>query len=227
MTMKRSLIIFLLLMIATSLSACGLLLEFENLRHSEPSDHYLYVPPNYTDDTFWPAFIAIGGINETGRDCLRTWMQYAEENEFILICPVLTESNGGWLQSEGEEVISSILGAVSQEYNLTSKSFLVGFSTGAQFVIGYTFRYPAFVAGTSVISTGNVYQINNFNASRVPFLITVGELDPNRIDLARNFHNNLSRNGFNSTFYILEEAGHEVSESAISLTFQLFHRVYP
>jgi predicted esterase len=154
-------------------------------------------------------------------------MQYAEENEFILICPVLADSEGGWLQSEGEEAISSILGAVAQEYKIKSRSFLVGFSAGAQFVIGYTLRYPSFVSAVSVISTGNVYQPTNFNASRVPFLITIGDQDPNRIDLARDFNIMLNRSGFNSTFYILEGVKHEISPSAINLTLQLFHQVNP
>lgn len=228
MTMKKSkIIILLILLISTFLSACGLLLEFESLRHQEPSQYYLFAPPNYNGDSSWPAFIGIGGFGQTGRDCLRTWMPYAEENEFILICPVLTESNGAWLQSEGEEAISAILGAVSQEYNINSRSFLVGFSAGAQFVIGYSFRYPSFVSAASVISTGNVYPLYNANASRVPFLITVGTEDPNRIDLARDYHTLLKRSGFNSTFYLIEGASHEISESAINLTLQLFRQYNP
>lgn len=227
MTFKRTQIVILLLLLGAFLSSCGLLLEFENLRHQEPSQYYLFAPPNYTGEDRWPAFIAIGGFGQTGRDCLRTWMQYAEENKFILICPVLAEANGSWLQFEGEEAISAILGAVSQEYKIFSKSFLVGFSSGAQFVIGYTFRFPGFVSAASVISTGNVYPLYNSSANRVPFLITVGEQDPNRIDLARDFHTLLSRSGYNSTFYIIEETGHEISPTAIDLTLQLFHQVNP
>ena len=209
------------------LSACGLLLEFENLRHREPSEYYLFAPPNYTGENYWPAFIAIGGFGQSGRDCLRGWMQYADENKFILICPVLADSEGGWVQSDGEEAIISILAAVSEEYKITSKSFLVGFSAGAQFVIGYTFSYPSFVSGASVISTGNVYQPFDNNASRVPFLITIGDQDPNRLDIAKDFHAMLTNRGFTSTFYIIEDAGHEISESAVKLTLQLFHQVNP
>ncbi|MEK6222899.1 MAG: hypothetical protein N2D54_11690, partial [Chloroflexota bacterium] len=89
-----------------------------------------------------------------------------------------------------------------------------------------TWSYPNFISGTSVISTGNTYPVN-YNAVRVPFLITIGDQDPNRINLATTFNAELKRLGFNTSYYIIEGVGHEVSPSAINLTLQLFKRVNP
>ena len=225
--MKPTRIVLLSLAFAYILSACGFVLEFENLRSREPADYYLFAPPNYTGDTTWPAFIFVGGFGMSGRDCLRTWMQYAEENEFILICPDFPSTGGAWLQDESEDNLVAILGAVAQEYNIKSRSFLAGFSAGAQFVIGYTRNYPNFVAAVSVISAGDVFPLTNPSVRRVPFLITIGEQDPNRINLARDFYTTLNRANFDVSLYILEGVEHEISESAINLTLQLFNRVNP
>ena len=225
--MKTSRIIILLLLFITLLSACGFLLEFDNLRRQEPADYYLFAPPNYTGDSTWAAFIFFGAFGTSGRDCLRTWMQYAEENEFILICPGFASTAGAWLQDESESDLVAILGAVAQEYNIKSRSFLAGFSAGGQFVIGYTRNYPNFVSAVSVISAGDVFTLTNPSVRRVPFLITIGDQDPNRIDLARDFYTTLINGGFDVSFYIIEGAEHEISESAINLTLQLFHRVNP
>ena len=225
--MKTSRIITLTLLFTTLFTACGLLLEFENLRSREPADYYLFAPPNYTGESTWPAFIFVGSFGTSGRDCLRTWMQYAEENQFILICPDFAATGGAWLQDEAEADLVAILGAVANEYDIKSRSFMAGFSAGAQFVIGYTRNYPNFVSGVSVISTGDVFPLTNAAVRRVPFLITIGELDHNRINLARDFHTTLNNAGFDVSFYIIEGAEHEISESAINLTLQFFHRVNP
>ena len=223
---KKSTALILIIILTSLISGCGLLLEFENLRHREPTQYYLFAPPNYTGESNWPAFIYVGGFGQTGRDCLRTWMQYAEEYEFILVCPVLAGADGGWIQGDGEEKVVAILGAVAEEYKINSKSFVVGFSAGAQFMIGYTFSYPNFVSGASIISTGNAYPIRS-SARRVPFLITIGDQDPNRLNLARDFNIELVEAGFSSTHYILEGIGHEVSPTAINLTLQHFQRATP
>lgn len=225
-SMKKHHALILVLLFSLSLSACGLFLEFDNLRHSEPYDYYLFVPPSYTGDTYWTALIAVGGFGDTGRDCLRTWMDYADQNQFILICPVLPAADGGWVQAAGEAQLVSILSAVAQEYNLNSKSYLAGFSAGGQFVIGYAFSYPSFVAGVSVISTGNTYPLN-LRARGISWLITVGDQDPNRMNLAADITTNFRKAGFTASYYLLEGIEHELSQQAIDLTLQHFGNVTP
>lgn len=223
--MKSARIMLPLLLFGVLLSACSFLLEFDSLREREPFDYYLFAPPNYTGESTWPAFIAIQQFGSSGRDCLRTWMQYAEEHRFILVCPTLASAGGSWLQSEAELQIVAILGAVSQDYNIRSKTFYVGFSAGAQFVIGYSFTYPDFVSGVSIISTSDYFPLTSVAARRIPFLITVGDQDPNRIDVAKDFNALLTRSGFSSDYYILEGVEHEISASAINLTLRFFDRV--
>jgi poly(3-hydroxybutyrate) depolymerase len=225
--MKRLYLLLPLITLSLLLSACGLLLEFEELHQRDPYDYYLFAPPNYDGTEYWPAFIGIHGQGGSGRDCLRTWMEYAEEYQFILICPNMPSTPDGWVQSESEDYLVGILAEVSQEYLIQSKSFLAGFSAGAQFALGYTMRYPAFVSGASIISTGNYTSVTNPAARGVPFLITVGDQDTNRTSAAAELNSLLIRGGFDSTYYLIKDAGHEISPSAVNLTLQLFQRANP
>ncbi|MDH3942871.1 MAG: hypothetical protein OEV06_02095 [Anaerolineae bacterium] len=225
--MKRTQALLLLFILILLLTSCGLLLEFDDLRVRESYDYYLFAPPSYDGSQYWPAFIGIHGQGGSGRDCLRTWMDHADEYNFILICPNMPGTADGWVQTEGEDYLVGILGEVSQEYLIESRSFLAGFSAGGQFVYGYTLRYPAFVSGVSVISTGNYSSITNPAAGHVPFLITVGDQDTNRITIAADLHNQLTLSGFDSSYYLIEGAEHEISPSVVNLTLQLFRRVNP
>ncbi len=104
-----------------------------------------------------------------------------------------------------------IVNHVSQNYSADPKMFLVGFSAGAQFVIGLTAHYDDWVKGVVILSAGN-YMLPNTGATHVPYLIAIGENDnAASIRRAEGFYETLHSHGFGVRLEILPGAGHTVT----------------
>jgi predicted esterase len=152
------------------------------------------------------------------------WQQYADQEGFILICPSLSDEQGGWYQDDGEAKVAAILNQIYQEYSIENRVFMAGFSAGAQFVHGFAFNIPSYVYGVSVLSS-RIYYPPHPGASHIPFLITIGDHEsPETIEGARNLARNLNRNGNQVEYYELEGVGHVASQEAIDLTIDFFRR---
>ena len=168
-------------------------------------------------------FTARGG---SGRDCWSDWQRYADQEGFILVCPSLDDGSGGWSQNDGEFAVNQILNAVYDQYAIDTRFFLAGFSAGGQFVQMYTFNYPRSVAGVSVMSAGNYFEPTQA-ARNVPFLVTIGENDTERIPGAQGFSTWLVHEGFDITYEVIPGVGHSLSDRARELTIQHFRETAP
>lgn len=196
----------------------------DEYRHDQPSEHYLYVPKNYSADREWPLFVGIHGFGGSGLDCWNLWQSYADKEGFILACPSLADTGGGWYQSTGETKLFNVINRVRSEYRVSPREFLVGFSAGAQFVQGFAFNYPQYVSGVSILSAGNYYP-PNLNARGVPFLVVIGDRDdPISVQQSQAFAATLSRNGFDVQYEVLPGVGHTVTSRGKELTIALFRK---
>jgi len=219
---------FLLLsaLVVVSLSGCIGGKNPANFRRSDPSEYYLYIPEGYSPEKKWPVFIGIHGFGGSGIDCWNAWQQYADTEGFILVCPSFADSGGGWYQDDAENKLNNILNSVYEEYSIQPQYFLAGFSAGAQFVQGYAYNYAKWVKAVSVISAGNFYAPGNSKAKNVYFRVSVGDLDTERIDLAKDYAQMLKSRNFRVSYYVLEGVGHTLSVQAKELTIDLFHNLY-
>jgi poly(3-hydroxybutyrate) depolymerase len=197
-------------------------------RHDLPSEYYLYLPAQYSEDLKWPVFVGIHGYGGSGRDCWSMWQPYADKEGFILVCPSLADASGGWYQSAGEAKLAEILQQVYRDHSIRSHVFIVGFSAGAQFVQGFTFDIPSYISGVSVLSAGNYYPINTL-ARPIPFLVVIGDKDdPAAVQGAQSFAQLLQNNGFIVDFHLLPGVGHTASDEAKQLTIEFFRKIeYP
>ena len=187
-------------------------------RHEQPIEYYLYVPGNYTSDYDWPLFVGIHGSGGSGLDCWNLWQSYADREGFILLCPSIADSRGGWYQSSGEAKVLSAVNQVRTEYRVRPREFLVGFSAGAQF------DYPQYVSGVSILSAGNYYN-PALGARGIPILVVIGDRDdPTAVQNSQAFAATLSRNGFNVQYEILPGVGHSVTGKGKQLTIGLFRK---
>lgn len=194
-------------------------------RFTEPSEYYLYVPKNYTDAKTWPVVIGIHGTGGSGLNCWNLWQQYADKEGFILLCPTLSDANGGWYQSAGEEKLTNVLYRATFDYNVESQYFLVGFSAGAQFVQGYAFNYPEKVKAVAVLSAGNYYPPSPA-AGGIPFLVLIGSRDDQgAIAMSLQFSQALADNG-SSVDYWLIPAGHQVTKDTHAKLLDFYHKIY-
>lgn len=192
--------------------------------HESPIEYYLYVPKNYSADREWPLFVGIHGSGGSGLDCWNWWQSYADAEGFILLCPSIADSGGGWYQADGETKVFSAINQVRNDYRVAPREFLAGFSAGAQFVQGFTFYHPQYVSGVSVLSAGNYYR-PVINARGIPFLVVIGgQDDPVAVHDSQGQVAMLRQDGFDVQYEVLPGVGHTITDQGRELTIALFRK---
>jgi predicted esterase len=193
-------------------------------RHETPIEYYLYVPRNYSSDREWPLFVGIHGSGGSGLECWNLWQSFADREGFILLCPSIADSGGGWYQADGETKVFSAINQVRSEYHMAPREFLAGFSAGAQFVQGFAFKYPQYVSGVSVLSAGNYYRPTP-SAKGIPFLVVIGDQDdPVAVADSKSLVLMLKQDGFDVQYLVLPGVGHTVTDTGRQLTIALFRK---
>ena len=211
-------------MLATLLVSCSILDSTNAYRHEAPSEFYLYLPEDNRADQAWTIFVGLHGEGETGRDCFKNWQPFADEFEFVLVCPTLLEEDGKLVTLESERRIAGVLTEIYRQITAKERFFLTGFSAGAEFALAYAYRYPHAMIGVSAISAQSFPQ-PTAKAIDLPVLITVGELETDRVDITREFAESLSANGFTARLLVLQGVDHKLSGDATRITLDFLRQV--
>jgi predicted esterase len=194
-------------------------------RYTHPIEYYLYIPKAYVPDRAWPLFIGFHGSGGSGLDCWNLWQPNAEKEGFILLCPTLSDSSGGWLQSDGEKNSWAVINLVINQYNIKPGFFLVGFSAGAQFVQGFCFDFPQSVQAVAVLSARHYYSPSP-GAKGIPFLVVIGDRDdPAAVSSSMQFSQALANNGSGVNYWLLPGIGHSISNKTKQLTMDFYRAV--
>jgi predicted esterase len=193
-------------------------------RHDQPVEYYLYVPQKYSADQEWPLFVGIHGAGGTGLDCWNLWQSYADKEGFILLCPSIPGDASGFYQDVGENTVWSAIGEVQKEYRVKRRMFFSGFSAGAFFIQGFTYHYPDYVSGLSILSSG-VYLNPNLFAQHVPMLVVIGNADdPTAVQTSQLFVSGLQNYGFDVQYIVMPNVGHTVTDEGRGATMELFKK---
>ncbi len=188
-------------------------------------DYQIYLPGDYSPQSRWPVFVGVHGFGGSDQDCWELWGEYVEQEGFILICPDLSDEEGGWYQEDGERALLGILRQARKEYNLERQVYLAGFSAGGQFVQGFAFQYPDDVYAVTVLSAGNYYE-PDLQADHIPFQVIIGERDhPQSLENAVEFGERLEQGGFEYELHILPGVGHQVTRAGQEMTIEFYRRV--
>jgi len=193
-------------------------------RHTQPVEYYLYVPDHYSADREWPLFVGIHGAGGTGLQCWQLWQKYADEEGFILLCPSIPGDASGFYMDVGENTVWSAVGEVKKEYRVKQQMFFSGFSAGAYFIQGFTYDYPQYVNGLSILSSG-MYLNPRLFINFVPMVVVIGGSDdPTAVQTSSIFATNLQKFGFDVQYKVLPNVGHEVTQEGVDMTLELFRR---
>ncbi len=187
-------------------------------------EYYLYVPKAYSEDREWPLFVGIHGSGGSGLDCWNLWQTHADKEGFILLCPSIPGDPDGSQQDVGENTVWSAIGAVKSEHRVKPRMFFTGFSAGAFFIQGFTYHYPQYVSGLSILSAGNYLDPNMF-AELVPILVVIGDQDnADAVQTSQMFVRDLSQFGFDVQYELMPGIGHTVTKDGVKLTIDLFRK---
>jgi predicted esterase len=193
-------------------------------RHTQPVEYYLYVPEAYTPEKEWPLFVGIHGAGGTGLDCWNLWQRYAESEGFILLCPSIRGDASGFSIGVGDNTVWSAIGEVKKEYRVKQRMFLSGFSAGAFYIQAFTYQYPQYVSGLSILSAG-LYMAPSAFIEVVPMVVVIGASDhPDSVANSEMFVNELKSYGFDVQYEVLPGTGHRVTNTGIDLTIELFRK---
>ena len=193
-------------------------------RHVQPVEYYLYVPDAYSDKQEWPLFVGIHGAGGTGLDCWRMWQARADREGYILLCPSIPGDSSGFYQDVGENTVWSAIGEVQKEYRIRKRMFFSGFSAGAFFIQGFTYHYPQYVSGLSVLSSG-MYMEPSLFPELVPMAVVIGSADnPQAVETSQLFVDGLKSYGFDVQYTVLPGVGHAVTGESIGKTIDVFRK---
>lgn len=196
----------------------------EQYKHVQPVEYYLYVPENYSPDREWPLFVGIHGAGGNGLQCWQLWQAYADQEGFILLCPSIPGFPDGFYQDVGENTVWSAVMEVKKEYRVKPRMFMAGFSAGAFFIQGFTYHYPRYVSGLSILSSGLYINPNAF-AELIPILVVIGDADhAASVQNSQHFVSGLRQYGFDVQYEVMPGVGHRVTEQGISMTLELFRK---
>lgn len=224
MNSKHRISLLLFVMLTTLPMSCSILDGTNAYRHETPSEFYLYLPEDYRANQPWTLFVGLHGEEETGRDCFKNWQPYADDFEFVLVCPTLLEEDGKLVTLEGERRIAGVLTEIYRQVTTKERFFLTGFSAGAEFALAYAYRYPHAISGVSAISAKSFPQ-PTAKSIDLPVLITVGELETDRVETTREFAESLDANGFTARLLVLPGVDHKLSGDATRITLDFLRQV--
>jgi len=196
----------------------------QQYKHVEPVEYYLYVPKTYSADQEWPLFVGIHGAGGSGLDCWNLWQSYADKEGFILLCPSIPGNSSGFYQDVGENTVWSAIGEVKKEYRVRSRMFFTGFSAGAYFIQGFTYHYPQYVNGLSILSAG-LYLNPNMFPELIPMLVVIGDNDnATAVQTSQMFVRDLRQFGFDIDYELMPGVGHAITKDGVNLTIDLFRK---
>lgn len=179
-------------------------------------EYALFVPKDVDPDKAYWLVVHAHGNNGAGspRAPLVPWV---ERGDCIGIAPSFPQGFQG-LAFESDQQLIGIAQALSKQYKLRPRLFLIGHSAGAQFVHRFTLRHPQVVAGCVATSAGT-WEIGRLNpaAASVPIAISCGEKDTvkstpdapyGRLEYAKLFEKSLSEGRFLYTARYWPDTGH-------------------
>ncbi|MFH1856110.1 MAG: hypothetical protein ABH836_02630 [Candidatus Omnitrophota bacterium] len=200
--------------------------ESRKLRKDPEQIYYIYLPEKYSPAREWPLFIGVHAYTCSGQDTIPIWQEYADNENFILVCP--TFSNGYQrLEDAADNRMIDIIEEVEKDFSIDKKKILIaGFSGGAQFTHRFVLKHPEYINSASIMAAGSYdYPQRSRKAEHIKFLVGVGNKDIPRIELSKTFAKQLEDNGYQVKFEIFQGVAHEVSPAQKEMTIDLFRNM--
>lgn len=198
--------------------------------------YFYYIPQSVSQNkqARHPYLILIPGIGKQGQDfTTQTFKDFANQYGFVILAPSFTfdEKNrqsktsyqypAAWSGRAFNDILNSF---DSKQGLLPSNIYMLGFSTGAQFVSRYALLYPDYVTACAVNAAGEVDSPTKYQDTK--FYIAVGSQDAaDRKQTAQKFYNLLLQQKIDATYKEYPNVAHQISDAEIKDELMFFSRI--
>lgn len=213
---------------------------------SQSRYYYLYVPTAYPSTDPLPVMLVLHGAGGAGTapgaaDDLRTdWATTAEAADFIVVAPIASGAQGGWVPSVDYPMFRSVIDDVAAHYNIDlSRIYGWGFSSGGHVM------HDLALHNYSSIPSSETFAAYGISAGVLPVLVCDGQSQPScasflpqvarkipaslRVGTQDTYlpwvqtdRNALLAAGWNSVDYATFNAGHVIYPSQFPAIWQFF-----
>jgi pimeloyl-ACP methyl ester carboxylesterase len=204
------------IVLAAVLSGCSGRSSAEAYHRTEPSELYLYTPPNYEPGTAIQLLLALHGEGQDAYDCYDYWRTYADENGLVLLCPELPYSDGRLDRIAAQTVIGRALQTAYGEVSLRGTFFVVGFGEGGALGLQYASQFPQAITGVVAIASEEFPALTG--AALMPVLILTPSGNRTATEAARAYAEQMAAQGVAIRLVELDENGNRLTGDAGRMT---------
>jgi poly(3-hydroxybutyrate) depolymerase len=201
-----------LVVLAAVLGGCSGRSDAEAYHRTQPSELYLYTPPNYAPGTATPLLLALHGEGEDAFDCYDFWRTYADTNGLVLLCPELPYSDGQMDRAAAQVLIGQALQTAYAEVSLRGTFFVVGFGEGGTLALQYTSQFPQAITGVVAIASEEFPALPA--SARMPVLILTPSGNHTASEAAQAYVDQMVPLGLATRLVVLDEKGDRLTRDA-------------
>lgn len=198
--------------------------------------YFYYIPQSVSQNkqARHPYLILVPGLNGQGQDfTTQTFKDFANQYGFVILAPSFTfdEKNSpsktsyqypaAWSGRAFNDILNSF---DAKQGLLPSRIYMLGFSTGAQFVARYALLYPDYVTACAVNAAEEVDTPTKYQDTK--FYIAVGSQDEaGRKQTAQGFYNLLQQQKIDTTYKEYQNVAHQISDEEIRDELNFFNGI--
>ena len=209
-------IVLALVALATALGGCSGRGAAEAYHRTQPSELYLYTPPNYETDIPTQLLLGLHGEGEDAFDCFDFWRTYADTNGLVLLCPALPYSDGRMDRAAGQVLIGQALQTAYAELNLRGTFLIVGHREGGSLALQYTSQFPQAISGVAAIDSEELPALTG--AAQMPVLILAHSGNRTASEAAQAYVDQMVSWGVAIRLVELDESGDRLTKDDGRLT---------
>jgi pimeloyl-ACP methyl ester carboxylesterase len=207
---------FGVLMLAAALGGCSGRAAAEAYHHTQPSELYLYTPPNYQQGTPAELLLALHSNGQDAFDCFDFWRTYANDNGYVLLCPELPYAGGRMDRAAAQVLVGRALQTAYGELSLRGTFSIVGFGEGGTMALQYASQFPPAVSSVVAIASSEFPPLAT--STRMPVLILTPSGNRAATESAQAYVDQMFARGLAIRLVTLDESGNRLTSDAGRLT---------
>jgi poly(3-hydroxybutyrate) depolymerase len=205
-----------LVALALVLGGCSGRSEAQAYHRTQPTELYLYTPPNYEPGTATQLLLGLHGEGQDAFDCYSFWRTYADENGLVLLCPELPYSDGRMDRTAAQALIGQALQTAYAEVSLRGTFFVVGFGEGGTLALQYTSQFPQAITGAVAIASEEFPALPE--SAQMPVLILASSGNRTASEAAQTYVDQMTAQGLAIRLVVLDENGKRLTGDAGRMT---------